>query len=338
MIKKYNLDPSLIQWIMTVTGLGPGIGEIFYVAPEASATSQYRTQWQSMGVEKDHQIYTLPSLAYADMIVGRNDVMLLAPGTYTETADIAWSKDHTHMLGLGGPNTRGDHSLSGVTIHNSTTATEFLNITGDRCIFIGAQVVNSYSSAGALAACNVDGWGNYFRNMTFIGDVGSTQNTTVACASLTIDKLGHFPLFEDCVIGQNAWGVRNATNKGVLGFVGTTAPAPQNGTFRRCEFLSRSDNVACVMIRIANNTAIDRTWLFDNCAFSSFSELGTYDLTRGIYLGSSDSWSIMFKDCAVNGVILWTNQGYGKTQVGTNSAIAATAGGMVIEPSAASAG
>ncbi len=338
MIKKRNLDNSLIQWIMTVTGLGPGIGEMFYVAPARSSTSQYRAQLEEANGVDSARIFTLPSSAEDSMVASRNDAMLLMPGTYTEIVDLAWTKDHTHMIGLGGPNTRGDHSLSGVTIHNSTTATEFLNITADRCQFIGAQVVNSYSSAGALAACNVDGWGNYFKNMTFIGDIGSTQNTTVACASLTIDRLGHFPLFEDCVIGQNAWGLRNATNKGVLGFVGTTAPAPMNGTFRRCELLSRSDNVACVMIRIANNTAISRTWLFDNCAFSSFSELGTYDLTRGIYLGSSDSWSIVFKDCAVNGVILWTNQGYGKTQVGTNSAIAATAGGMVIEPSAASSG
>lgn len=336
MIKRKNLDNSLIQWIMTQTGLGPGIGELRYVAPATSSTSQYRTQLESMGVSSG-SIYTLPSLAEAALIASRNDIMLLMPGTYTEVADIDWDKDHTHILGLGGPNARGDHSLSGVTIVNSTTATEFLNITGDRGIFMNFMVANTYDDSGALSACNVDGWGNYFSRVSFIGNVSDTQVTTVACASLTIDRLGHFPLFEDCVIGQNAWNVRNVANQGVLGFIGTTAPAPQNGTFRRCEFLSRSDEIASVMIRIANNTAIDRTWLFDDCAFSNFSSGAfSYPLTRGIYFGSSDSWSILLKDCIANGIVLWTNQGYSKHLIGTNQPNAGTKGGMVIAASASS--
>ena len=37
MIRKRNLDPSLVNWIMNETGLGPGIGEIHYVAAATSA-------------------------------------------------------------------------------------------------------------------------------------------------------------------------------------------------------------------------------------------------------------------------------------------------------------
>ena len=85
MIQLDNLDPSLVQWIMQQTGLGPGIGELFWVAPAASATSQFRTQLQRWGVEQNYKIYTAPATAHAAMVANRNDVMLIMPGKYTGT-------------------------------------------------------------------------------------------------------------------------------------------------------------------------------------------------------------------------------------------------------------
>ena len=76
MIKKRNLDPSLVQWIMTVTGLGPGIGELHWVAPVDSATSQYRAQLESWGVGIDHKIHTTVAGAFAKAVAYRNDVIL----------------------------------------------------------------------------------------------------------------------------------------------------------------------------------------------------------------------------------------------------------------------
>ena len=64
-IKKRNLDPALVQWIMTQTGLGVGIGEIHWVAPATSATSQYRAQLQNMGVEIGNKIHTTIDAAMA---------------------------------------------------------------------------------------------------------------------------------------------------------------------------------------------------------------------------------------------------------------------------------
>ena len=104
-IKKRNLDNSLIQWIMNYAGLGPGIGDIRYVAPAHSATSLYRQQLEELGVDSE-DIYTLPSLAYAAVSANRNDVILLCPGTYTETATITWAKAQTHMIGIGNPTWR----------------------------------------------------------------------------------------------------------------------------------------------------------------------------------------------------------------------------------------
>ncbi len=82
MIKKRNLDPSLIQWIMATSGFGPMVGDIRYVAPDVSSTSQFRSQLYDMGVD---DVETSIETALGKTTSYRNDVVLVAPGTYAET-------------------------------------------------------------------------------------------------------------------------------------------------------------------------------------------------------------------------------------------------------------
>jgi len=320
---------------MSQTGLGPGIGEMFWVAPASSATSQFRTQLQRWGVEQDYKIYTLPSLAYADMIAGRNDVMLVMPGSYTETVRIAWSKDWTHLVGLGGPNVEGDHSLPGVTIYNaSLNQAETIDITGDRCQFQNVFIGNGGADADNLTAVNVDGWGCYFKNVKFMGIISDLQVATAGCSSLSIDTLGHFPLFEDCIIGQNNWNVRTETASGHLNFRATSDPDPQNGTFRRCKFLSRSDTAAVAMVYIQNaQDGMDRTWLFEDCVFTNFSSGLTTTMTQVFEDNLSGAHQIVLKDCVAQGYARWQTADQGANWFGTNQANAGTGGGIVLNAS-----
>ncbi len=99
MIKKRNLDNSLIQWIMTQTGLGAGVGEINYAVKATSATSQYRTQLQSMGVERDYKLHSTIDAAAAKLVDYRGDVLLVFPGSYAES--ITDNLYGSHMLGVG---------------------------------------------------------------------------------------------------------------------------------------------------------------------------------------------------------------------------------------------
>lgn len=333
MIKKRNLDPSLVQWIMTQTGLGPGVGEIFYVVPAKSSTSRYRNQLESMGVDSD-QMYTLPSLAYADMTNYRNDVMLILPGVYTETARIAWSKDWTHMIGLGGPNVDGDHTLGGVTIYNATAnQAETIDVTGDRCQFQNVWIGNGGGHANNVSAVNVDAWGCYFKNVKFMGLISDEQVADEDCCSLSIDRLGHFPLFEDCIIGQSNWNVRTyAVSQGHLRFRSTTEPAPQDGIFRRCQFRSRSDTATVVMVVVAAAQGADRTWLFEDCIFTNFSNGNTTEMTRVFYTAGGRAHMILLKDCLSMGYARWTDQDRGVRWMATNQADAASKGGIGAEP------
>ena len=163
MIKKRNLDPSLINWIMNQTGIGPGIGEIFFVAPASSATSQYRTQLQSMGIERDNVIYTEPATAIAATEDYRNDVVLIYPGTYT--TGIADDLNAIHLLGLGATprsvkiaptgassyaGTLQDSVVKGISFYSpSSTSTTYAAFRALK--MYGSIVDNCYFYAGAVA-------------------------------------------------------------------------------------------------------------------------------------------------------------------------------------------
>ena len=214
MIKKRNLDNSLIQWIMTQTGLGPGIGQIKYVAAATSATSQFRSQLEANGVSSG-DIFTSLSAAEAATVAYRNDVVLVAPGAHVETVELDWDKAWTHILGLSGPNNWGDYYEPNATIYSVTTdVVNVLHVTG-AC----AQIQNlGINNAGANAACEtpllVDIYGCYFKNVGLMGNMTTEQCADIDCCSLRLYTNAHTAIFENCSIGQDVWGIRTMANSG----------------------------------------------------------------------------------------------------------------------------
>ncbi len=323
---------DLKTWLMGLTQLGPAIGQVRFLVKENSAYYAWLRDDLRIGEALVH--HTLAD-GYNELTANRNDVLLVTPGTYTQTAELAWAKDYTHLIGLGGPNTRGDHSLPGVTFYTSTVqVAETIDITGDRCQFHNFFVGNGGDHALNVGAVNVDGWGNYFKGVNFMGIIADNQVTAVAAGSLLIDRLGHFPIFEDCTIGQNNWNVRTQANQGHLRFVGTTAPAPQNGLFRRCTFLSRSDTATVAMVAIPANTSIDRLWTFENCVFSNVGTDNANNLNQVFYDASSDAWNIVLKECAAIGIDEWQDANRGHNWIGSTMPIVGLGGGLVRNPTA----
>lgn len=315
MIKKRNLDPSLVQWIMTQTGLGPGIGEIRYVVPAKSTTSNYRNQLESMGVDSD-EMYLLPSLAYADMTANRNDVMLVAPGAYDEAASIDWTKDNTHCIGLGGPNTRADYSEKNAVIYTDTAAIDYtIHLTGDHCIFHNIGINNAGANAGNYGPLYVDGYGNYFENVSLIGNLTSQQLADDDCASLHIGTNAHNCKWINCDIGEDCWGARTAAHSGQVSFIGSS---PNGGLFRNCFFRSSSVTNTVAMITTykgaAGTTHIGRGWVFDDCVFSNWGgdqSIGGTEVDQVFDLNSASGqincWPITLHNCSAQGYDEWTD-------------------------------
>lgn len=332
MIKKRNLDPSLVQWIMAQTGLGPGIGEIFYVAPASSSTSQFRTQLQSMGV-RDESIYTLPSLAYADMVAYRNDVMLVAPGAYAETAELAWSKAFCHLIGLGGNNSQaGDYSEASVALYTETAnVASTLTVTGQYSQFHNLAVENNYSDADNLTAATINIYGTTWKNVGFHGHMAATQNSTAAAASLYIAGNGMYPLIEDCQIGQDVWGTRSGANSGVMRFSASTG-RPNGATIKNCKFLSRSVTASCALVAVPAAQCIGRSWLFENCHFSNFYDETTL-LTQVFYtVTGTQKFTIQLKNCSAAGYDEWQTGDF--NVVVADMPITGQGGGLMRAPTA----
>jgi hypothetical protein len=335
MIKKRNLDPSLVQWIMTQTGLGPGIGEIFYVAPAASSTSQYRTQLQSMGI-KDDRIYLSPDTAYAAMVAGRNDVMLIAPGIYDLDAELAWSKANTHMIGLGGPNTLGDFYEPNVCVYtDSTSVASVVTVTGQNCQFHNVNFFQYGNNAACLTAFTLTAYGCYLKNCAFMGATTAGTDNVVAAASLYIGASAGYPIFEDCTIGQNCWYAREGALSGVLRFTNTSsATLPYNGKFIRCRFLSISETATVAMVALPANSCIAGTWLFDNCSFENYSVNWAANLNQVFYDACGTSHGIVLHHCMALGIDEWQDADGGNNYIGSDMPIVGLGGGLARNPTA----
>lgn len=328
MIKKRNLDGALIQWIMTQTGLGPGIGEIRYVAPDTSSTSQFRTQLESMSVDSG-DIYTLPSLAEVAMEGYRNDIMLVAPGTYTETAEITWDKLHSHILGLGGPCSGGDQYEPNVLIYTTTTEIgTLLNITAGNCQFHNFAVMNNGDNAANLTGVTAAAYATYFKGINFSGVMNAGQDSVVAAACLYIHTGNYNNIWEDCIIGQNVLDERTGALSGVLRFTNTGSGTPcQNGTFRRCRFLSRSEGATVAMVAIPAAYCIGRGWLFDDCHFDNFSIDHAQALNQVFYDNCNTTHDIVLKNTSRRGFSYWSSN---TTHIFTCDAKPETEGGEAI--------
>ena len=278
MIKKRNLDNSLIQWIMTQTGLGPGIGELFYVAPAASSSSQFRTQLQSMDID-DNNLDTTLATAEDKCVAYRNDVVLAMPGTYTAVASQSWSKAHTHLMGLGGPNVTGHFRTSSasdmrnVQFHTVTAqVAEVINVTGGNCQMHNVLIHNEGSHATNYAALKVNKFGFYGKNLHLRGATGELAMADKNCASLYVHTDADYLMMERCVIGHNTYtyGARDAALSGVVNFSCGVTAGPQNGIFRDCYFPVRAETTTVGAVRWSSTSCADRDWIFENCLFTNF--------------------------------------------------------------------
>ena len=266
------------------------------------------------------RIFTTPTLAEDSMVAYRNDVMLVMPGKYTQTASLSWDKAHTHLIGLGGPNTMGHYRTSSendrrnTLIHTVTTeVAETINLTGPNCQFHNVHIHNEGSHASNVAALKVNGYGFYAKNSTFRGATGTDALTAVEAGSVYLHTDADYCLFENCVMGHNTYsaGVKTGVASGHLVFsVGTAVAGPQNGRFKDCLFQLRSQTVTAGLVRLAGTppaggNMADRDWIFDNCLFTNI-WVSWQDQCNAVFVGvPSSTCNIILRGCTAVGFDEW---------------------------------
>ena len=328
-IKKRNLHPSLVQWIMTQTGLGPGIGEIQYVAPAASATSQYRTQLQSMGVDPIEETI---AAAEAKMVTSRNDVMLVAPGAYLVTAELEWDKSQTHLLGLGGPNQKHCPTTAtegAIQIKNVTTSIDSIfSVSGNYCQFHNIQTMNTFSHNANRADFIIGGKNTYMKGVRPRGGNGANQlNHADGGVPLIFEaSSGNGFLAEDCFFGSAGNNARTVGPGAVLFEASAGSFAP---VFRRCTFEMRCETNTSTpkLIHLAGDYSLDRYLLFDDCFFYNFWNNLAGKPPTAIVDACATTHAIVLKNCSQFGFDAWCDVA---TYCFTTSPIANTDGGEAL--------
>lgn len=329
--------------VNTINGLpapsigSAGMGKAFYLVPANAATSLYRNYLIANGLDPS-AMYTTLAEAEDAMSAYRGDVLYVFPGDYPVTAEINWDKDYTSIVGLN-PNIEGDYGQGGCNIYTTTASVaKTLHISGKRCFFQNLKITNAGDNVANLAAVFLEGEGAVFKNVAIQGIMAATQLTEVHANSLTIARGAYFPYFEDCVIGHNTWGPRGVGPivNAHLQFsnAGGGSYCPDNGTFRRCKFLSWAEVVTSVMVWIPLNS-IDRIWLFDECVFYNYFS-GAATKCNQVFLDEDTFYThqIVLKDCVAAGYDEWSDSDIGFGNIQSAMPIAGLGGGLTRPPTA----
>jgi len=349
-IKKRDLKPYVLQWLSTKLELGLGIGKILYLA---TSGGEYEANLLDAGVPSS-EIFSSLVAAEDDLTANKNDVLCVTPGLYTETATTDWDKDHTHLVGLGGPNAMGRQATSTVgarancMIYTDTNGVDYtIHLSGDCCQFHNIQLVNGTSggSAGATnyGALGIAGYGNYFKHVLARGISTAAQIATGACCSVEIMEGSGELLFEDSIIGQNNYGgARTVEMQGHLKVsCAGDPPSPSNVIFDRTLFLSRSETATTHMVMWYNILGSDRLWLFRECVFDNMSANHGVAINGvfGHVAPGVQSTNLRLVRCSASGYARWVHTGENTDGVAgswimADMPITGAGGGLVRTPTA----
>ena len=338
MIKKRNLDPSLVNWINSL-GLGLIVGYILHLVPESSSTSQYREWLNGQGV-KEAKMFTDIKSAYAKMEAYRGDTLLVYPGTYLSTESLAWAKADTKIIGVGSPNQRYQPStLGGGGIKLKCTTADvanILNITGDYVSVYGIGTQNTADDDGNLTDILISAKNIHLKECSLRGGTGATQIATAKCGvGLMVDNgtenvsnAGNGLLVERCTIGSSGNTVRTV-GAGCMAFKCTTPGGGGFGMhFRDCTFSMYSVTSECYAIDAYDAFAFDRDLLFQNCWFYNYGEtycayvFNAYNShNTNIHLDKSSFFG--FDKWATAGYDLWASNGPANIGVGGKQVVVA---------------
>lgn len=346
-LSKINYPPAVLSYVQNALQIA-FLGEIQFVCGALSGAPTgrgYHEELLKWGVPEAH-IHTKLSTAEAAMFADRNDVACVMPGLYTETESIGWDKAHTHIVGMGGPNTRGHYRTSsasdmGNTIIHTVTANvaEVINVTGENCQFHNIHIHNEGSHANNVAALNINGYGFYGKNLTIRGATGQLAIVDADAGSLYVNGDADYATFENCTIGHNtySYGTRDTEGSGHLVFPSTGGV--QNVYFRDCYFQLRSETSTVGLVRFAAKACVGRDLIFERCLFTNFysnyaAELATvfvYEAGQAVH-----TTNIVLVDCTAMGFNKWQNINQ-TDQISGNMPDADDGGGLTTQLSDAAA-
>lgn len=318
MIKRRNLSPELITWLSGIGALGPATGELWYLAPAASSTAQFYT-WLTQNGVKENYISTDFATIYAKMVTGRNDTLIVLPGSHTLSAVVTWSKSYTHMIGAAPPMAINSRCRFAAT----TAGTPLVTISGS-----GNHFRNIMWSQDGTHATNyavngyVTGARNLFEYCTW-RNLGALAYVDNSCRNLKLSASDGENEFYRCTLGADTIDGGTATNYNLEVVMASSNPGNARTRFKDCYILGNGSANSSFMTCTANNS-LGGGWMeFDRCRFYNNMQGDLDQMTQGFNLNTLANGVIYMLDNLVYGAATLETSNSGML-IGRNAYAAAT--------------
>jgi hypothetical protein len=299
--RKRELKERMLAWIAAKLGVGPALGNIYYVV---DADSLYEANLLGMGIKSSEIVHSL--IDGEDLLTtGQNDVLCVAGSSIiTETESCTWDKSYTHMVGLGGPQKASPDVGTGFTTATATVAA-IVNNTGTGNQFHDVTLTNAGAAAACLTAFKNAGPGTFLKGCQIIGMMGATACDTTLASSLEIAASGYYFEAQDCVFGTSDYQAQGSDTNAVVLFSNTTGgSAPSDGIFKRCSFKTQIAASTRCMIYLAT-AGMDRDWVFDNCIFYAYATNHAVVMDQVVGGTLASTHDLVFKHCAGINITAW---------------------------------
>lgn len=294
--------------------LGMTPGKVFFLDPANGSDD-------NLGDTPDHAFKTMET-AYAALTDGKNDVLyLIGNGSGLNlTQALVWAKSYTHLVGLCAPVAAAKRARIFMT--STVTSTPMIQITGTGCIFKDLYIFHGIASASALVAVEVTGGRNVFINVHFAGIGDATQDASGAC-SLKLNGAEE-NLFLNCQIGLDTQGTRGGDSSEIL----VDGSAVRN-VFQGCLINAFISAAGHSLVKLADNSAVDRYLMFRDCVFLSESLNNATAMTSAFSVPASMVTAyLILHNCSAVGITAWESSSRGKTYGNMVAAAASVGGGL----------
>lgn len=251
--------------------------------------------------------------ALAQCVAGNNDVVLFT-GTFSPSATFTWSKNNTHLIGLG-------QAVISVANPAATTGalSPLVNVTAQGCIFQNFTVVSGIAQAATQVAWAEAGGDNVYTAVTINQVANATAGAQAGNRALTVASKSN--VFTNCIVGGDQV-IRATAASANLEFLAGSG----DNIFDTCVFPMWS-SVATTVFATAATATMSGFTMFKNCLFAlnlqGAGSVGT--LTVGMTINATAGGVVMLQDTAMIGA---TATGAG-APVYTNLPASNAAGGRV---------
>jgi len=259
-------------------GLIPAPGNVYWADGSAGSDG-------NSGLAPDKALKTL-SKAQSLMTANQNDTVIIianssAGSSIRESADLAWTKNLTHIVGTAQNVVSQRASLRETS--GGTAVVKMMDNSAQGCVFANFHIFQGQSTAEDQFAWDESGERNAYFNLHIAGGGHQTPADRAGSRDILITGGGGEHYFYNCTIGLDT--ISRGTSAGMTNLeliTGTT-----RNKFENCSFIMHADGATPNFV-LVTALGLDRYVWFKDCMFvNAGPATGATTITEGLQIDAS---------------------------------------------------